>query len=90
MSRRYHRPFEAEGDNLLLVVIKSAPDEMGQIGYTSRTHTQKARFNYKWDFSTRLVNLGLYGEVRLEPKGPDRVDPPVRTGDGRKSGQGSF
>ena len=37
---------KAEGDNLLLVVIKSAPDEMGQIGYTSRTHTQKARFNY--------------------------------------------
>ena len=61
--------FKAEGENLLLVVIKSAPDEMGQIGYTSRTHTQKARFNYKWDFSTRLVNLGLYGEVRIEQKG---------------------
>ena len=67
---------KAEGDNLLLVVIKSAPDEMGQIGYTSRTHTQKARFNYKWDFSTRLVNLGLYGEVRIEQKGQTELTHP--------------
>ena len=55
-----------EGENTLTVVLESAPDEMGQIGYTSRTWTQKARFGYKWDFGTRLVNLGLYGEVSLD------------------------
>ncbi len=55
-----------EGENTLTVVLESAPDEMGQIGYTSRTWTQKARFGYKWDFGTRLVDLGLYGEVFLE------------------------
>ncbi len=55
-----------DGENTLLVVLENAPDEMGQIGYTSRTHTQKARFGYKWDFGTRLVNLGLYDIVYLD------------------------
>ncbi len=53
-------------ENALLVVLEDAPYEMGQIGYTSRTHTQKARFGYKWDFGTRLVNLGLYDVVYLD------------------------
>lgn len=53
-------------ENNLVVVLESAPDEMGQIGYTSHTFTQKARFGYKWDFGTRLVNLGLYDIVYLD------------------------
>ncbi len=53
-------------ENFLVVVLENAPDEMGQIGYTSRTFTQKARFGYKWDFGTRLVNLGLYDDVYLD------------------------
>ena len=52
-------------ENKLVVIFKSVPDEMGQIGYTSRTSTQKSRFNYKWDFSTRLVNIGFWKEVLL-------------------------
>ncbi len=50
----------------LQVILEAAPDEMGQIGYTERTHTQKARYTYKWDFGTRLVGMGLWGEVYLE------------------------
>lgn len=53
-------------ENKLVVIIKSAPQEMGQIGYTSLTSTQKSRFNYKWDFSTRLVNLGIWQDVVLK------------------------
>jgi len=60
-------------NNNLTVVLENAPDEMGQIGYTSRTFTQKARFGYKWDFGTRLVNLGLYDEVYL-----DICDDPIK------------
>ena len=52
--------------NEITVIFEHAPDEMGQIGYTSLTNTQKSRFNYKWDFSTRLVNIGLYDEVYLK------------------------
>jgi len=57
--------FNHNGDNKLCVMIENAPDEMGQIGYTSRVHTQKSRFNYKWDWSTRLVNLGIWDDVYL-------------------------
>ena len=53
-------------ENTLIVVLENAPNEMGQIGYTSRTFTQKARFGYKWDFGTRLVNLGLYDIVYID------------------------
>jgi beta-mannosidase len=55
-----------ESENEIMVIIKNAPDEMGQIGLTSQTSTQKSRFNYKWDFSTRVVNLGLYDDVYIE------------------------
>jgi beta-mannosidase len=53
-------------DELLLnVLLKSPPEEMGQIGKTSLTKIQKSRFNYKWDFSTRLVNIGIWDDVQL-------------------------
>lgn len=51
--------------NKLVVLFRGVPQEMGQIGYTSRTSTQKSRFNYKWDFSTRLVNIGFWQDVLL-------------------------
>ena len=67
------RPFEADitdhlkkGTNILLVVLENAPEEMAQIGLTSETTTQKSRFGYKWDFGTRLVNLGLCGSAWID------------------------
>lgn len=70
-------------ENQLVVVLENAPDEMGQIGYTSRTFTQKARFGYKWDFGTRLVNLGLYDKVYLEVCDDPLTDVHIRyMGDG--------
>ena len=52
-------------ENRLVVLLKGVPQEMGQIGFTSRTFTQKSRFNYKWDFSTRLVNIGIWRDGKL-------------------------
>ncbi len=52
-------------ENVLTVLIQSAPDEMGQIGYTDKTFTQRGRYDYKWDFSCRLVNLGMPKPVIL-------------------------
>lgn len=49
----------------LRVLIKDAPDEVAQVGRTSDTTTQKSRFGYKWDFGTRLVNLGIWRDVLL-------------------------
>lgn len=55
--------------NELIVVIEKAPDEMDQIGYTSKTKTQKARFGYKWDFGTRLVDLGIWKNAEIRVTG---------------------
>ncbi len=66
-SENMYVPFTAditelvlEGENSITVVLENAPDEMGQVGYTRDTYTQKARFNYKWDWCTRLISVGLY------------------------------
>lgn len=53
------------GENTLVCVIEHAPFADAQPGYTSTTKFMKARFNYKWDFATRLVNLGLYDDVMI-------------------------
>lgn len=55
--------------NEILAVIEKIPDEWGQIGYTSDTKTQKSRFGYKWDFSTRLVDTGIWKDVELHANG---------------------
>lgn len=60
--------------NKLVVIFKGIPAEMGQIGYTSATSTQKSRFNYKWDFSTHLVNIGLWQDVVLDIMEEARIE----------------
>jgi len=61
-------------ENVVQVVLESAPDEMGQIGYTRETFTQKARFTYKWDFGTRMIHLGLYDKVYFEAVGGAAIE----------------
>ncbi|WP_214627441.1 glycoside hydrolase family 2 protein [Paenibacillus agaridevorans] len=56
---------QANEELTLVIVFEHAPDEMAQIGKTSLTHTQKSRFNYKWDFSTRMVNIGIWEDILL-------------------------
>ncbi len=63
-----------KGINAITVIFENPPQEMGQIGYTSMTHTQKARFNYKWDFSTRMVNIGLYLPVYIEYSNSAKIE----------------
>ncbi len=55
--------------NRLSITVYNTPDEFAQIGYTSRTSTQRSRYDYKWDFSTRLVGIGIYGPVWIEQVG---------------------
>ena len=72
-------PFELEietllpGENRLKVVLESEQMENGQLGRTSEIATQKPRFGYKWDFCVRLVNVGIYGEVRLTESETARI-----------------
>lgn len=52
-------------NNELEILLEHAPDECGQIGYTSRTTTQKPRFNYKWDWCMRMIGVGIGGPVEI-------------------------
>ncbi|HBQ63540.1 MAG TPA: hypothetical protein DD727_01145, partial [Clostridiales bacterium] len=61
----FERSTAENGKMHLIIVLKGAPEEQGQYGWTSRTTTQKSRFNYKWDFSTRLVNIGIWKDVKI-------------------------
>jgi beta-mannosidase len=56
-------------ENELQILLENAPMEMAQIGHTSMTRTQKSRFNYKWDFCTRMVNIGIWDDVLIEARG---------------------
>ncbi len=56
---------EFNKDNLIEVLFENIPFEYDQMGYTSKASTQKSRFNYKWDFSTRMVNIGIWDDVYL-------------------------
>lgn len=55
--------------NVLRVIFEEAPHEVA-IGRTSDVQTIKPRFVYKWDFGTRLVNIGIWDDVSLIVTGP--------------------
>ena len=57
-----------EKNNQLKIVLEHAPDEYGQIGYTSKTKTHKSRFDYKWDFGIRMIDVGIWQPIYLEYK----------------------
>lgn len=56
--------FDAE--NILEVVLEGIPEDQPQMGYTTKSRQQKSRFGYSWDFSTRLVNMGIWQDVDLQ------------------------
>lgn len=60
-------------EHLLVVALEEAPPEPAQLGRTSATRTLKPRMGYGWDFGTRLVQVGLWREVWLEPALPGEV-----------------
>jgi beta-mannosidase len=52
--------------NRLAIVFDLPPRWLGQFGFTSRVREWKARFNYSWDWIPRLVQVGIWDDVRLE------------------------
>ena len=52
-------------ENELVVVIKSVEQEEQQMGSTSHTRHQTQRFAFGWDFSTRMVGVGIVKDVKL-------------------------
>jgi len=54
------------GENILDVVFRKSPEVDCQFGYTSRTKKFKSRFNYFWDWSPRMIPVGICGNVSLK------------------------
>ncbi|PZF86263.1 glycosyl hydrolase 2 galactose-binding domain-containing protein [Jiangella anatolica] len=54
------------GAMTLSVQFTDVPAEMGLIGWTSRVRDWKARCGYYWDWTPRLVQIGIAGPIALE------------------------
>ena len=59
-------PHLCENGNVLRIVFDLPPRWLGQFGYTSRMTDWKVRFNYTWDWTARLVQIGIWDSVFLE------------------------
>jgi beta-mannosidase len=59
-------PHLSEKDNILRIIFETPPRWLGQFGYTSRMKEWKVRFNYTWDWTVRLVQIGIWDSVSLE------------------------
>jgi beta-mannosidase len=58
-------PFLKEADNTLRIIFELSPRWLGQIYFTSRIKDWKERFNYHWDWTSRLVQIGIWDSVYL-------------------------
>ena len=67
-------PYLQVGKNEIRIIVENAPNEYGQIGYGERYTTQKPKFNYKWDFCTRLISLGVNKPVYLKLYDTARIE----------------
>lgn len=63
----------------LEIIVEATPEIDGVYGYTSRIRIFKPRFGYCWDWCPRLVNVGIWQDVRLVCRGEARLrDPRAR------------
>ncbi|MGC9349972.1 MAG: glycoside hydrolase family 2 protein [Anaerolineae bacterium] len=59
-------PYLEASGNRLQIIFTCPPRWLGQFGYTSRMKDWKPRFNYYWDWTSRLVQIGIWDEIMLE------------------------
>ncbi len=49
----------------LQIIFDCPPRWLGQFGYTSQMTEWKPRFNYTWDWTARLVQIGIWDGIHL-------------------------
>ncbi|NLB68156.1 MAG: hypothetical protein GX804_00480 [Lentisphaerae bacterium] len=67
-------PEEGKDEIPLTIIFETPPRWLGQFGRTSEMREWKTRFGYGWDWLTRLVQIGVYGNLGIEIA--DRNDAP--------------
>ncbi len=55
-------------DNRFVFVFECPPRWLGQVGETSKMTEWKTRFNYYWDWTSRIVQIGIFDSVSLVAK----------------------
>ena len=63
----------AAGPHQLHIVFGAQPRALGQVGQTSQIVEWKPRFNYVWDWTPRLVQVGIYDGLCLEHRAGGRL-----------------
>ncbi len=56
----------SESNNILKIVFDCPPRWLGQFGYTSEIKDWKPRWYYFWDWTSRLVQVGIWDDICLE------------------------
>lgn len=61
--------FVTSGRQTLSVVFTDVPDGLGQNGWTSRIRDWKPRYNYGWDWTPRIVQIGIpeHASIQVGP-----------------------
>jgi len=60
------KPHLKTSGNLLGIRFAPPPRWLGQFGYTSRMKEWKPRFYYGWDWTSRVVQTGIWDAITLE------------------------
>lgn len=65
--------FLIKSGNVLEIIFDIPPRWLGQFGYTSQMREWKPRFNYTWDWIPRLVQIGIWDKIYIEPDDEPRI-----------------
>ena len=60
------KPHLKASGNLLAIRFTPPPRWLGQFGYTSRMKEWKPRFYYSWDWTSRVVQTGIWDAITIE------------------------
>ena len=64
-------PFLKKSRNTLVFAFDCPPEDLDQIGYTSRIKDWKPRFYYGWDWIPRIVQIGIWDRVWISTSDKD-------------------
>lgn len=67
-------PFIHRRGNVLQIIFDAPPRWLGQFGHTSQITDWKPRFNYTWDWTSRLVQIGVWDAITLEASNEPTFD----------------
>jgi beta-mannosidase len=66
-------PFLKEKSNTLVIIFECSPSYLGHSCWTSKIKDWKPRFYYGWDWTPRLVQIGIWDNVYLKIAQKDQV-----------------